>query len=646
MFLTNNMWNLYEDEKELKPLVFSNGKSQEDVIREVLDSIKQGNNIIFIKGVCGSGKSALALNIARKLGRASIVVPIKSLQEQYTKDYTGNKYVMHNGRKLKISPIVGRQNFKCRFLTEFGDEKIDLQKYYTEKNTKLSDIFKSIERPQIPKHKDTCDNHFLPCTIEIKEKNLHIIKDYIKQNQEVKFSNFESIKDIKRMTIAPICPYYSPILPDDFEMRKFKDSKKIKYKAVNNKDFIFYQRKSGCGFYDQYEAYANADVLIFNSMKYKIENAMDRKPATDIEIIDECDEFLDSFAEKEQINLTRLLFSLNTIFPENSESQKTISKLIDITNTLKIKYKEPTNEPLKIEDTLIEELLTAVLENTELLDTIESDESNYLFHLDEVARIFYDFIDETFFSIEKKDSDIIIQLVTTNLAKKFKELVEKNKVFVLMSGTIHSENVLKNIFGLDKFKIIEAETKPLGELIYLKTGYEMNCSYASFNSNHSQREKYLTALSKTIDCAKKPILVHVNSFSDLPTENEKAKFSINNLPTQRELIEEQVNDPLGKRINEFKSKKMDILFTTKCSRGADFPGDICNSIVITRFPYPNISGIFWKILKKTNPQNYSSFYMDKARRELLQKIYRGLRSKTDKVYLLSPDSRVMEFKIN
>jgi hypothetical protein len=35
--------------------------------------------------------------------------------------------------------------------------------------------------------------------------------------------------------------------------------------------------------------------------------------------------------------------------------------------------------------------------------------------------------------------------------------------------------------------------------------------------------------------------------------------------------------------------------------------------------------------------------LDKSRRELLQKIYRGLRSKTDKVYLLSPDIRVLNF---
>jgi hypothetical protein len=37
--------------------------------------------------------------------------------------------------------------------------------------------------------------------------------------------------------------------------------------------------------------------------------------------------------------------------------------------------------------------------------------------------------------------------------------------------------------------------------------------------------------------------------------------------------------------------------------------------------------------------------MDKAKRELTQKIYRGLRSKEDKVYLLSPDIRVLGFEL-
>jgi len=43
-------WNLYQNNKFLEPLKFSNGKSQEDVVQEVLDSVKQGHKIIFIRG--------------------------------------------------------------------------------------------------------------------------------------------------------------------------------------------------------------------------------------------------------------------------------------------------------------------------------------------------------------------------------------------------------------------------------------------------------------------------------------------------------------------------------------------------------------------------------------------------------------------
>ena len=50
------MWSLYEDEKELKPLVFSNGKSQADVVKEVIEAIESGSKIVFIKGQCGTGK--------------------------------------------------------------------------------------------------------------------------------------------------------------------------------------------------------------------------------------------------------------------------------------------------------------------------------------------------------------------------------------------------------------------------------------------------------------------------------------------------------------------------------------------------------------------------------------------------------------
>ena len=635
-------WSLYEDEKQLNPLIFSNGKSQQDIVNEVLHAIQQGHKIIFIKGMCGTGKSAIALNLAKEIGKTSIVVPIKSLQEQYTKDYAGSKYVLKNGKKMTISSIIGRKNFKCKFLQE-SNQGISLEDYYTEKDAKLSDIFLGINKPKLNEKDDSCDNIFLPCKIEIKEKNIQVIKDYVKQNPDVKISNFSSINEIRRMSLAPVCPYWAPIVPEEFEIKKFKDARKIKYLGLDNKKFTIYQRKKGCPYYDQYEAYENADVIIFNSMKYKLETLMDRKPFTELEIIDECDDFLDSFANQEQINLSRLSFALSSIFTGSDKSQEILDKLTDLIATLKRQYPKTTQEPIEIKNTLIEELLEEILSNKELLEEIEVDESNYIYHLDEVAKIFHDFLDETFFSIEKRENDIIIHLVTTNLAKKFNELAEKNKVLVMMSGTIHSESVLKNIFGLEDFKIIEAETKHQGELIKCKNGYEKNCSYANFSANNITRKEYLFSLSKTIDSAKTPTLVHINAFSDLPTDQEKINLQISNLPTKFELIQDQKNDPFGQRIKDFKEGKTKILFTTKCSRGVDFPGQMCNSIVLTRFPYPNISNIFWKILKKTNPQHFMGFYMDKARREILQKIYRGLRSNDDRVYLLSPDLRVLEF---
>jgi superfamily II DNA or RNA helicase len=123
------MWSLCKENKfgnaeSFKPLVFSNGKSQEDIVQEVVSSIRNGVRVVFVKGVCGTGKSAIALNVAKELGRASIVVPIKSLQKQYEDDYTKNKYILgKDGKKLKIKVITGRQNHHCPYADCQADNK-------------------------------------------------------------------------------------------------------------------------------------------------------------------------------------------------------------------------------------------------------------------------------------------------------------------------------------------------------------------------------------------------------------------------------------------------------------------------------------------------------------------------------------------
>lgn len=638
------MWSLYQNNEFLKPLKFSNGKTQEDVTNEIINSIKEGNKVIFIRGMCGTGKSAIALNVAKEIGKASIVVPGKNLQRQYKKDYENKKYVLKdNGEKLKISVITGRKNHTCKFLE---DSKTAIPK--VEKNSILGDIFDR-KRDDILGliGKDlSADNRNLPCKIELNEKNWRRIKEYIKQNKDANPEDYKSIDDVKRAAVAGACPYWCPVLPEKYEYRKnFPDQKKKTYKGLKDTTFTIYNRKEGCSFYKQFESYLNSDVIVFNSQKYKLETAMNRKPLTEIEIIDECDEFLDSFSNNRIINIDRLQNALISIVGVSEKAEGEIreisEKVKEIKRNMRIRELAVYEQIVSVKETEIIDLLKIFMKPLELIHEIEED--NYLIDVQETAWIFEDSINETYVIFEKKEDNIFANIVTTNLAKRFREIVDKNKVFVLMSGTVHSDEVLREIFGLEKFKIIEAETEQLGNLDVVRTGLEFDCKYSNFSSGIASREKYLEALDKCVEEAKKPTIVHVNSFADLPSREEILKFDLKNLISSDELKETQENDKEGKLVEEFKEGERVVLFSTRVSRGVDFPGEQCNSIVFTKYPNPNVKEAFWKILNKIKPTHYWKFYKDKANRELYQKVYRGLRFLGDHIYLLSPDDRVLKF---
>lgn len=622
------MWSLYNkvensdlvnpfdsDGEKLEPLKFSNGKTQADVVREVLDVIKSGEKLIFIKGVCGTGKSAIALNLARHFKKTSIVVPIKSLQEQYEKDYTKKMFILKKDKTpLKISVIKGRNNFRCPFNGERADDVN------------------------------------LPCIIEIREKNTEQLLEYIDSNPEVNKSDFSTASDIRRMNVAPVCPYWAPIIPSDINPKGLSNVKKLKYDAVCGKEFALFHRKTGCGYYDQYKAYVDSDVLIFNSMKYQIETTIGRKPKTDLDIIDECDEFLDSFSSEKKLNINRLASSLINLMPEDRDKKNVVKKLIHEVND--VLFSTRITDIQKLEDSPILKILKIALENPNLA---EDEELNYFNTLVEIAYSFENLLDEAYVSVEKiskdskqtglfggnqsKEDTIVVSIVSINLAQKLKELIEQNNVLVMMSGTLHSEKVLKDIFGLDNFKIIEAEIEMPGKINKQKTGLERNCSFANFKNGTITRNRYLKILDMCVVNAKTPTLVHVSAFRDLPSDEENKVLMLDNLITQERLREMQLRG--NSAIDNFSSGEEGVLFTTRCSRGVDFAGDKCNSIVVTKFPYPNVQGLFWKILKKEQPEKFMEFYLDKARRDLHQKIARGVRFKGDKVSLWSPDVRVI-----
>jgi Rad3-related DNA helicase len=378
-------------------------------------------------------------------------------------------------------------------------------------------------------------------------------------------------------------------------------------------------------------------------MKYKLETALGRKPQTELEILDECDEFLDSFSNQSSINLDRLQTALVYYLPEK-EHQDKIEEAFELIRAIRqderLEKLSKNKEILPLRETAVYDLLKLFLKRNWLAD---ADDESYIYDVSEIAFEFENFLDESYLTVQKSERDFILNIVTTNLARRFEELIKMNKTFVLMSGTIHSENVLKSIFGLNKFKIIEAETKNQGKIEIKKTGLEKDCKYSNFSRGNHSREEYLKAFDKCLELAEGQTLVHVHAFQDLPSEEEIIQYGLKNLFSRDEIKSLQGEDKEGNLVKEFKEGKRDILFSTRDSRGIDFPGDQCRSIVFTKYPNPNIDDAFWKILSRTKPQEYWSFYRDKAQRELLQKLYRGLRFKEDHVFVLSPDSRVLDF---
>ncbi len=605
-------WGVYSvDEQLLPPLSYSNGKTQETVVDEIEQAIKDGHKIIFVHGKCGSGKSLIGLELARRLGRASIVVPVKYLQKQYEHDYSKKIFLKKdNGEKLKITILTGRNNHQCLYDTQF-----------------------------------TADHPFLPCIVEIKKENLQLLDKYLEENPLVDANDFETIDDIRRVSVAAACPFWSPVINKDWFGNDYglKDAQQIDYEGLRNKQFAYFKRKPGCSYYEQFQSYITSDVLVFNSKKYELEVMMDRKPATNVEIIDECDEFLDNFSNEKKFNLDFLHTKLNALI-QQCKDDEVKDALIEIDNKVVTFLRSTTFESFLQQEKIFPfkhsqawELLNTFLQNDEVLE-YEELEPYFM-----IAKYFEHLQEDTYYTYyrDRKNHRGIL-LVNVNLEKKFKEFLEKNKVFVLMSGTLHSKKVLEKIFGIKEFKTITAEAKDMGTAKKTFTRLERNFRYKEFEDGRLTREDYLKALARCLDIAEKPVLVHVNSYADLPSEEEKQQYNLISVQSREKLEEQQEKYKQGELLQMFKDGKISVLYSTRCSRGVDFPGAMCNSIIFTKYPYPSMHSLFWKVLKLSRPEEFMDFYFDKARREFLQRIYRGLRFPEDKVTLLSPDMKVLE----
>ena len=75
------------------------------------------------------------------------------------------------------------------------------------------------------------------------------------------------------------------------------------------------------------------------------------------------------------------------------------------------------------------------------------EEINYSNKALEISKNFKHLYDEVYVTYRKDEENLYVKLVSTNLSSKVRDLLDKSKALVFMSGTFHSQFETELFFG-------------------------------------------------------------------------------------------------------------------------------------------------------------------------------------------------------
>ena len=196
----------------------------------------------------------------------------------------------------------------------------------------------------------------------------------------------------------------------------------------------------------------------------------------------------------------------------------------------------------------------------------------------------------------------------------FSELKKRSGKILLMSATMQTPSIFTSVFKFGSIPLVEAEPHFPGTMNIMYTQESINIQYQNW-ANEAVQKKYFKVLDDIIKVAEKPTLVQVHAMKYVP-------------PDYKELLNKGF-------INN-------VSWSTVTDRGIDLADDKCRSIVITKFPLPNISDIVFRVLRQTlGDQIFWQYMRDMANRDLIQQCGRAIRHKNDWCQVWSPDEQVM-----
>ncbi|KXB07748.1 hypothetical protein AKJ51_00095 [candidate division MSBL1 archaeon SCGC-AAA382A20] len=305
---------------KLKPLSYSTGKDQAEVIEEVLEAF-ESSDIVFLKGVVGSGKSVIGIRTALEFGGGTVSVPTKVLSRQYRKDYERDKYFLtEDGEKAGISVLKGRRNFTCPYIEE----------NYPESRYK------------------SCQNRSLPCSRPLD-------------------------KDESRLEALKECSYWGFIFPTSSPLKK-RDEHVGSYRSLSGRHSLLLKKEGGCPYWGQFKSYLDADVNVMNSKKWEVESLIGRLPLTEVTVIDEADAWLDGLSSRISLTEERIGRLANTLREEG------LGEEMEKVRTIWTDYKEGFEDAIPLAEDLAE-----VLEGIDLGSNLYWDLKRVLDFEDEVV---------------------------------------------------------------------------------------------------------------------------------------------------------------------------------------------------------------------------------------------------------------------
>lgn len=117
---------------DLFPLPKARG-TQSAVIKAIENAYKDGYKNVIVEAPVGSGKSAIAITLAKSFGAAHILTPRKSLQDQYGDDF----------QKEDVALMKGRSGYPCTFNSSENPEYKKVIRLINEQKPLSSELISS-----------------------------------------------------------------------------------------------------------------------------------------------------------------------------------------------------------------------------------------------------------------------------------------------------------------------------------------------------------------------------------------------------------------------------------------------------------------------------------------------------------------------